>query len=383
MSDNQGAYRAILCAITLERFAWYLLLGALALWRDSSAVGALLFWGYLAPILGGIAGRYSLRGSVLAGAMLLLCGYVAAMTNHSPLPILALGCGLFKPCLSAMLGGLFAGEARSKAYGRFYAAIQVGSMPSTLVGGYLRYRYGWPAAFGAAALALVLCVGVLLYNWRSFANSAQSIAGDALDAIAEHAPQWGKLAAICAGAVAFFAGFQQQQTSLVLWAQNVCRVELPESVSTLNPVFAAALLATPLAAWQNLRGRLTAAMLSLAAAFALLLFGGSSIAWLVGWYALATVGEVLVSPLGLEMAASLVPRRHRAVATAMWLGAMAIGGKLAGALGSAEPRVAVLVSMLLSISGAVWFWTQIEPSKPVESTSRCADMQALKHRINT
>jgi len=362
------AYRAILAAIALERFAWYLFLGALALWRSPAEVGTLLFWGYLAPLLGGYLGRFSLRATVFAGASLLLCGYATAALDRSPIPLLALGCGLFKPCLSALLGSLFpVGPERTRAFGRYYAAIQVGSMPSTLVGGYLHYRYGWSAAFGAAALALAACVAVLLANWSKLAPPRQSIAESVLDHIER--PQWGRLAVLLVGAVLFFAGFQQQQTSLVLWARDVVRADMPESVSTLNPVFAALLLCTPLAAWTGLRSRLVAAMLSLAAGFVLLCID-SSMSGLVGWYFLATVGEVLISPLGLDLSTSLVPRRLASVATALWLSSMAVGGKLAGVLGSAEPRLAVRVSLALALCGVLWFFVELREEQRFQVETR-------------
>lgn len=358
-------YRAILCAIALERFAWYCFLGMLALWRGSAAVGTLLFWAYLSPMLGGLLGRYSLRASVAGGAVLLLAGYVAAAQNRDPLPLLALGCGLFKPCLSALLGSLFpVGPVRTAAFGRFYAAIQIGSMPSTLVGGYLHYRFGWGAAFATCAGALCLCLLVLAVSWRRLAPR-ESIAETVIDAVTQ--PQWGRLAVLCVGAVVFFAGFQQQQTTLVLWARDVCRIGLPESVSTLNPVFAVAFLASPLAGWRDLRGRLALGMLCLAAGFAMLLCG-PALRFLVLWYLLATAGEVLISPLGLDLASALVPRRHAAIATALWLASMALGGKLAGLFGSMrDPYLAVFVSLSLSVAGAIWFYALVDAPKKQEA----------------
>jgi POT family proton-dependent oligopeptide transporter len=263
--------------------------------------------------------------------------------------------------LSALLGTLYRvdeGQARAKAFSRYYAAIQVGSMPSTLVGGYLHYRYGWGVAFGACVAALAIALAVIGWHWPKLQPLRESLAEAVIDgAIAQ--PQWRRLAVLCIGAAVFFAGFQQQQTTLVLWARDVCRVALPESVSTLNPFFALFLLASPLAGWAHLRGRLSVGLLALAAGFVLLLCG-DGIGWLVGWYLLATVGEVLVSPLGLNMACSLVPRRLAATATALWLLSMAIGGKLAGVLGAAELRIAVSLSIALSLAGALWFWLYAE-----------------------
>lgn len=354
-------YRAILAAIALERFAWYCFLGMLALWRDSEAVGTLLFWAYLSPMIGGMLGRYSLRATVAGGAALLLVGYVNAAIGGNPLPLLALGCGLFKPCLSALLGSLFpVGAARTAAFGRFYAAIQIGAMPSTLIGGYLHHRFGWAAAFAACAVALCLCLTTLAISWPRL-QPRESIAESVIDAVTK--PQWGRLAVLCVGAVVFFAGFQQQSTTLVLWAERVCRLPLPEAVSTLNPVFAVVFLASPLAGWRGLRSRLTLGMLCLSAGFAMLLCG-PSIGFLVLWYVLATVGEVLISPLGLELASALVPRRHAATATALWLASMALGGWLAGQLGGlSDLRLAVALSAALSLSGALWFALLIPKTK--------------------
>ena len=388
---DRTAYRAVLATIALERFAWYLMLGCLVLWRNPQAVGNLLFAGYLLPLLGGVVGRYSLRASVLTGCLISLAGYIAASANLSALalPLLALGCGLFKPCLSALLGGMFSqGPERSRAFGRYYAAIQVGSMPSTLVGGYLHYRYGWGAAFGAAALALGLASTVVLTNWRRLQPARESLAEAVIDGAIVR-PQWGRLVVLMVGAVLFFAGFQQQSTTLVLWARDVCRVDLPETVSTLNPVFALALLASPVAAWSSMRGRLVAGMLCLASGFAALL-AGSGLWLLIGWYALATVGEVLVSPLGLELACSLVPRRLAATATALWLLSMAGGGKLAGVLGTLDGQTAVRVSVGMSLAGALWFalaltsraewyalWTWIRGPEENESMRRARNHRGL------
>ena len=93
---DRTAYRAVLATIALERFAWYLMIGCLVLWRDPQAVGNLLFAGYLLPLLGGVVGRYSLRASVLTGCLISLTGYIAASANLS-----ALALPLLAPRLSA------------------------------------------------------------------------------------------------------------------------------------------------------------------------------------------------------------------------------------------------------------------------------------------
>ena len=61
-------YRAILCAIALERFAWYCFLGMLALWRNPAAVGTLL-----APVRADVGADRGQRG-LGAGCALRRCG---------------------------------------------------------------------------------------------------------------------------------------------------------------------------------------------------------------------------------------------------------------------------------------------------------------------
>jgi dipeptide/tripeptide permease len=145
----------------------------------------------------------------------------------------------------------------------------------------------------------------------------------------------------------------------------VCRVEYPETLSSLNPLFCMALLLVPaIGAWSALRERMAVAMLSIAAAFGLLMLsqhlrGGDSIAWLVGWYALGTLGEALISPLGMDLVTSLVPRRYAPLAMSLWLLSMSAGGKLAGL---ASVRTVGLTAVAC-VGAAVWFWVSERPAE--------------------
>jgi proton-dependent oligopeptide transporter, POT family len=56
----------------------------------------------------------------------------------------------------------------------------------------------------------------------------------------------------------------------------------------------------------------------------------SSMAWLFGTYAIFTVGEILVSPLGLSMVSKLSPARNTALMMGGWYLVNAIAGKVAG-----------------------------------------------------
>ena len=363
------AASAIFATIALERFAWYAMLGEAAVWErgGSGVIGNLLLASYLLPLLGGwLSGKHGLRGVCLAGCATLVAGYALAALSL-PLPafaLLALGCGLFKPCLAALLGNLQPpGPERAKNYSRYYCAIQVGSLLSTPIGAALRLRFGFSAAFGVCGLAAALATLVLLLSWRKL-SPQNPVVEAVLESEQERPADWRRLASFLLGASLFYAGLQQQQTTLVTWARDVCKTAVPEVVGTLNPLFCLGLLLVPaVAGWHNLKYRVLLAGLSLASAFALLTLAGPSLGWVVGWYALATVGEALLSPLGMSHVSAAVPRRLAGTASALWLLSLAVGGKLAGVLGSLPLRTAVTTSILTSLAAALVLWLSLRNTK--------------------
>ena len=367
------AASAIFATIALERFAWYAMLGEVEVWEHggSSVIGNLLLASYLLPLLGGwLSGRRGLRSVCFAGCATLAAGYALAAA-HLPLPAfaaLALGCGLFKPCLAALLGNLEPpGPERAKNYSRYYSAIQVGSLLSTPVGAALRLRWGFSAAFGACAVAASLATLVLLLSWRKLAPQ-NPVVEAVLESEQERPANWRRLAYFLLGASLFYAGLQQQQTTMVHWAKDVCGSAVPEVVGTLNPLFCLSLLLVPaVAGWHDLRRRALLAGLSLATAFALLTLAGPSLGWVAGWYALATVGEALLSPLGMNHVSAAVPRRLAGTASALWLLSLAAGGKLAGVLGSLPLRTAVCASIFTSLTAALVLWLSLRNTKEKHS----------------
>jgi POT family proton-dependent oligopeptide transporter len=56
----------------------------------------------------------------------------------------------------------------------------------------------------------------------------------------------------------------------------------------------------------------------------------ANMSWLIGTYALFTVGELLVSPIGLSMVSKLAPARLTALMMGAWFLVNSIAGKLAG-----------------------------------------------------
>lgn len=127
---------------------------------------------YLASLPGGwIADRLiGQRNAVFWGGVIIAAGHfcMAANTHASfyvGLILIALGTGLLKPNVSAMVGELYgpdAGARRDAGYSIFYMGINVGAFIGQLVCGYLGEKIGWHWGFGAAGVFMTL--GLLQYR---------------------------------------------------------------------------------------------------------------------------------------------------------------------------------------------------------------------------
>jgi len=183
-----------------ERFSYYGMRALLALFIVApaaagglglSTVEAARIYGnytmavYMLSIPGGfIADHYlGARRSVLIGGAIIACGHYT-LAIHSltafyvGLALVALGTGLFKPNISAMVGGLYrAGDARRDAgFSIFYMGINIGALAAPLVTGFLAQSslfkewltawgldptQSWHWGFGAAGVGMTL--GLIVY----------------------------------------------------------------------------------------------------------------------------------------------------------------------------------------------------------------------------
>jgi POT family proton-dependent oligopeptide transporter len=66
----------------------------------------------------------------------------------------------------------------------------------------------------------------------------------------------------------------------------------------------------------------------------------SSPAWLIGTYAVITIGELFLSPMGLSLVSKLSPPRITALMMGGWFLATSIGNKLSGVIASLWDSIA-------------------------------------------
>jgi len=127
---------------------------------------------YLSGLPGGwIADRLiGQRNAVFWGGVIIAAGHFTMALNTKAsffigLVLIALGTGLLKPNISAIVGGLYADadSARKDAgYSLFYMGINLGSFIGKLLCGWLGEQVGWHWGFGAAGVFMVL--GLIQYK---------------------------------------------------------------------------------------------------------------------------------------------------------------------------------------------------------------------------
>ncbi|MET9828635.1 peptide MFS transporter [Streptomyces sp. NPDC006385] len=166
-----------------ERFSWYGMRGILVLYLiagvlDGPLAGrealAASIYGvynavvYMAAMPGGwVADRlWGARKAVLVGGIVIAAGHFtlaipADAAFFCGLGLIAIGTGLLKPNISAMVGGLYEGQPsarRDAGFTLFYMAINIGGMAAPLVVGYLGENVDWHLGFGVAGVGMTLAV---------------------------------------------------------------------------------------------------------------------------------------------------------------------------------------------------------------------------------
>jgi proton-dependent oligopeptide transporter, POT family len=160
-----------------ERFAYYLLAGILLLYlldgkgmtkaAAADITGSFIALIWLPLFIGGmIADRYlGYIKSIFIGGSLLAAGYLGLMlpgntAMYISLGVIIVGNGFFKPNISTLLGNIYNKEElkplKDNAYNIFYMGINIGALLCNFAAAYLRNKYGWGFAFGAAGIGMII-----------------------------------------------------------------------------------------------------------------------------------------------------------------------------------------------------------------------------------
>src|SRR5215510_3716884 len=152
---------------------------------------------YLTALPGGLFADYisGTRLAVLIGGLIIACGHFSMVFNsmtsfYLGMVLIAIGTGLLKPNISAMVGGLYGKNdpRRDSGFSIFYMGINIGAVLAPLVCGYLAQsksfqqtlisngfdpNTSWHWGFGAAGVGMILGLVIFLLfgSWLSHVGS--------------------------------------------------------------------------------------------------------------------------------------------------------------------------------------------------------------------
>jgi len=134
---------------------------------------------YLLPLLGGwVSDRLTgPRRAVLFGGIVIASGHFLMAVPFEPLfwtglLVIALGTGLLKPSVSAMVGGLYApGDTRRDGgFSIFYMGINLGALIAPLIVGYLGEDINWHLGFAVAGVGMLIGLAQYLAGYRGLGS---------------------------------------------------------------------------------------------------------------------------------------------------------------------------------------------------------------------
>jgi len=350
---------------------------------------------YFTPILGGLIADRLLgqRRTVVIGGVLMATGHFLMAFETLfllALLMLILGIGAFKPNISTQVGALYAPDdhRRDRAYSIFYVGINIGAFLAPLVCGTLAAAFGWHYGFAAAGVGMLISLGIYAYGWQVLpadeAPRAKAVRGEQMPLAGGQRRAILALIGVCALVTLFWAAYDQQGNTLLLWAEDFTdrsidlyfwQGEIPSPwFLALNPlmIFVLAPLIVRLWAQQAARGIepytiskmafgclcVALANVLMAAAAGIADSGKASPVWLVGYFALATLGELHLAPVGLALMSKSAPARLRSMMMGVWFATTLPADILAGYLGGfwsgmAKTDFFLMIAMIAALAGAV------------------------------
>lgn len=333
---------------------------------------------YLTPLLGGLLADKVLghRGAILLGSLIMATGQFCLANGAFSLIgllLMVIGGGLFKPTVSAQLGSLFQRDDRRAdlAFSVFYVAINVGTFFAPLVCGTLGERLGWQYGFAVAGIGNLVSVTIYLAGRRAVPDRSRAPVAPIAAAPAGSGAR-GQMPALFAVALIsalFWAAYEQKGGAVILWARRsvdltVGGFVVPTSwILVLNPLFIM-LFTPPLTIGFGVlarRGYAIGTLDKMIGGFVLLalgylLLGGAAwstrigLGWVVAYMALLTLGELLLSPVGLSLFSRAAPAGRSSQLVAIWLFAAFIGNYASGMIASAATSLS-RQRFFLEISG--------------------------------
>jgi POT family proton-dependent oligopeptide transporter len=364
---------------TWAEFSYFGLQGLLVLYMTErlglpQAEASIIFGTYAAcaffsPFFGGIiADRWlGKTKSVVIGGVMMMLGHFAMAFEPLLFPALALvalGNGLFLPPLAVQVADLYQdGDARrDQAFSAYYMGINLGALVALLFCGWLAQTYGWHWGFAAAGIGMA--VGLFVYlGFRRYIPQEKPRAAAAKTerkglTESERSALF-TLLGVVAVVVLFRIACEQSGNTIMLWiaertARSIGDLDVPVSwFWALNPFLIIVVTPFLMVYWRKRKeaghepnlfhrmalGCVLAALASLVMVVAALVYsanGGQQVSalWVMAYYVVLTLGELLVLPIGLSLFGTLSPVQIAAMMMGAWYIAKFIGSLAAGFIGT-------------------------------------------------
>ncbi len=366
-----------------ERFSFYSMLALFILylrdpvegfgWTEAEAIRLYswyLTFVYASPLVGGLlADRYLgyLRTTMIGGIFFiaghLLLSFHSLTIVYAALTCLVVGNGLFKPNVSTMVGNLYpdGSPLKDQAFVIFYFGINVGAFVAPIVMEIVKAKAGYHPAFAVAAFGMVISL-VTLYAGRTLVRRADApimapeganVGNSELESVSD-SRRIGALLVVFVIVIVFWMAFHQNGSTLTYWADDNTDWDVSGTIANaINPAWILILSFPLVALWRRLGARgkepstpakMTLGMLLTGVSFFVLYaaarVGEASVTgpdpyayvvsplWLISSYGVVTLGELLLSPMGLSLVSKVAPFRLRGMMMGGWFVATAIGNKL-------------------------------------------------------
>ena len=366
-----------------ERFSFYSMLSLFTLylrdgvdgfgWTEAEATDLYswyLTFVYASPFIGGLlADRYlGYLRTTLIGALFFVAGHLLLSFQSLQIVYLALAClvignGLFKPNVSTMVGNLYpdGSPLKDRAFVIFYLGINIGAFVAPIVMEEAKLYFGYHPAFAVAGFGMVISL-CTLYFWRhhvqdkdapGLAARPAGLETSELDSVPE-SRRVGALLAIFLIVVVFWMAFHQNGSTLTFWADDNTDWDFSGTIANaINPAWILILSFPLVYMWRRLGAvgkepstpaKMAMGMLLTGLSFFILYWaakvGEASVTgpdpydyqvsplWLIASYGVVTLGELLLSPMGLSLVSKVAPVRMRGMMMGGWFVATAVGNKL-------------------------------------------------------
>ncbi len=366
-----------------ERFSFYSMLSLFTLylrdgvegfgWTEAEATSLYswyLTFVYASPFVGGLlADRYlGYLRTTLIGAVFFVAGHFLLSFHSITIVYLALICliignGLFKPNVSTMVGNLYpdGSPLKDQAFVIFYFGINVGAFVAPVAMEVIKQSAGYHPAFAVAGLGMIVSL-FTLYWWRDHVRNVDAPpsiegGGSAQVSALSKVPESRRVMALLVIyliVVVFWMAFHQNGSTLTYFADDNTAWDVSGTIANaINPAWIL-VLSFPLVkfwGWLGKRGlepstptKMSIGMLLTGLSFFVLYaaakVGEASVvgpdmyayrvspAWLITSYGIVTLGELLLSPMGLSLVSKVAPFRLRGMMMGGWFVATAAGNKL-------------------------------------------------------